>query len=79
MLITPTIWPESPMKLPTGADKNIRDMWEFMLKRVVMQGGPFAGTPKSDKLEKLAKYIIAHYIGLKTTRSLRGGVKPQLN
>ena len=28
-------------------------MWEFALGRVVMQGGPYAGVRKSDKLDKL--------------------------
>ena len=33
-------------------------MWEFMLERVVMQGGPFSGVRRSDKLDKLVKDAI---------------------
>ena len=61
MLISPNTWPDPHTKLPTGAvKKNIRAMWELALERVVIQGGPFAGAPKSEKLDKLVAFISAH-------------------
>ena len=73
MLVSPNVWPRSPMKFPADtAKKNIRAMWTLMLERVVSQGGPFTGTPKSDKLENLAEYISSHYNGLKSTQCVGG-------
>lgn len=55
MLFPPETRPHLDAKRPTGiAKKNIRATWKFILERVVCQGGPFPGTPKTDKLENLA-------------------------
>ena len=53
MLTGVSAWPVIGRRLPTGGKKNIRQMWEFVVVGVVMQGGPFAGVRKSDKIDNL--------------------------
>ena len=65
MLVSPNVWPIVPLKPPTGANKkNIRAIWKLILERVVTQGGPFAGIPKSDKVEKLVRVQCSIIMGL---------------
>ena len=57
MLQSPKPWPEDRIRPPIGTEKkNVRIVWKFMLERVVLQGGPFGGYVKSDKIEKLVMF-----------------------
>ena len=59
MLARVSVWPVIGRRLPNGQDKKeIWQMWEFALGRVVAQDGPFAGVRKSDKLDKLANEAV---------------------
>ena len=56
MLSGVNAWPESGMGLPKGQRRiGVREMWEFILERVVMQDGPFSGVRKSEMLDKLVR------------------------
>ena len=33
--------------------ESVRSIWKYMLQKVTIQGGPFAGFDKSDQLEEL--------------------------
>ena len=47
-------YPSYHEKVPVGADKTrVRAMWKYVLEKVVVQGGPFGGEPRSEHLEKL--------------------------
>ena len=53
-LSSDAVWPQFCVKLPVGKEKQkIRAAWAYMLGKVIVQGGPFAGAPKSDHLEKI--------------------------
>ena len=59
MLFSPSIWPDLNVKRPTGImKKNIRESWKFILERVVCQGGPFSGTPKTDYVDSLVTALV---------------------
>ena len=54
MLATNATRPVDSRKPPTGVPKaNVRATWKFALEKVVRQGGPYAGHPKTEKLDSL--------------------------
>ena len=54
MLASDEVWPPIGAKLPSGEVKlQIREIWKYMIGKVIAQCGPFAGVPKSDHLDEL--------------------------
>lgn len=48
------VWPHRSVHLPFETQKKeIREIWKYMLGKVIIPGGPFAGAPKSDHLGKI--------------------------